>query len=556
MASKGTLAKKIAKLRKKKLGVVDRFLLAVLAVGVLVAVALIISALTRIVISSEVDDYLPVDRTVGYLEFQDLSLPTALSSTQEMLQGQLSVLLRAYFNIDYDKAKAEWAGVGFGIAAVKANSGKPYLVLFAVNENKKKALKYFDSLTLREENLNQTLYEETTIYSFPQSRPFSFIFEGPYIFASTSEEVLLSIAGDEVKLSKSEEFKKTFSNLPRGSWMKAFVNVQDLKFGETATVSNIVESLKFTINNAGISVRKKQNGFHFNTFFNLNKDLLELNEESRDRTRFAYELTDYISSKNLAIYIGGANLSTEWRNTLETISNLNPAYGIILESLIRAQVTSIFGEGVSLRNDLYPLFEGEYALATGKNADNRLNFSLILSHRDKAFVNAKMEKLSKGFRLLATRFTPEVNIVTLPDGTESRELIAGKTGVAESTINHQGYDINCVEVNETNYGFCYSATDDLLIMTNNKKLAQESIDLIISPKFVLSQHQPFRQTIGNLSKVSDEITFIDIQEAIPLFTKNAYVILAQPVLSKFAAVSWVKHYFDDGVSAEGFLLIK
>jgi hypothetical protein len=73
---------------------------------------------------------------------------------------------------------------------------------------------------------------------------------------------------------------------------------------------------------------------------------------------------------------------------------------------------------------------------------------------------------------------------------------------------------------------------------------------------MLSQHQPFRQTIGNLSKVSDEITFVDLQETLPVFNTNPYYQLAEKYLKPLSAVSWVKHYFDDGVSAEGYLLIK
>jgi len=108
----------------------------------------------------------------------------------------------------------------------------------------------------------------------------------------------------------------------------------------------------------------------------------------------------------------------------------------------------------------------------------------------------------------------------------------------------------------TSSGFCYTATDELMVIANNRNTAIKTIDLTISPKYVLSQHQPFRQTISNLSKVSDEITFIDIQKSLPLIATKSYGMLAEPFLKEFDAVSWVKHYFDDGVSTEGYILIK
>ena len=93
-------------------------------------------------------------------------------------------------------------------------------------------------------------------------------------------------------------------------------------------------------------------------------------------------------------------------------------------------------------------------------------------------------------------------------------------------------------------------------MANRLSSIKETIDLTLSPQFVLSQHQPFRQTLSNLSKVSDEITFINLQKLSGLLKNNQWGALAEPFISPFEAITWVKHYFDDGVSVEGYLLIK
>ncbi len=116
--------------------------------------------------------------------------------------------------------------------------------------------------------------------------------------------------------------------------------------------------------------------------------------------------------------------------------------------------------------------------------------------------------------------------------------------------------VHCIEVTDTNYGLCYTATENLVILANRYETLKQSIDLSMKPEFVLSQDQPFRQTLGNLSHVSDEITFTNIQNALPLLLNSTYGPMLEPVLKPFEAATWVKRYFDDGVSAEGYLLIK
>ena len=162
----------------------------------------------------------------------------------------------------------------------------------------------------------------------------------------------------------------------------------------------------------------------------------------------------------------------------------------------------------------------------------------------------------KGFKYLAAKFAPKIHRITLPDGTESVELIPDNSKVEKANETHEGYEINCIDVQNSNSGFCYTVTDELIVMTNNKEAVIDTIDMTLLPQFTLSQHQPFRQTISNLSKISDEITFIDIQKSLSFIEGNQYGLLAKPFLEAFDAVSWVKHYFDDGVSTEGYILIK
>jgi hypothetical protein len=560
MLKKNQLIKKIGSLQTKKMTSLDRFLILLIGIGVLILIAAVFYIVCLVNIKKNIAHYLPAEETMGYIELKDFSLPAKLQGAEEFNQEKIESALKLSFDIDYKKAIGTWASGRFGLAMIQSGIDNVKPVLFIETQSRRKTLNFFKGLALPEEELLKSNDSKVPIYSYPQSRPFNFTFIGPYTFVANDIDLLKKIQeayeNDIPNLKEQEDYQKSFGNLPRTAWMNGYVNVQILDFGENITLNNAVESIKFAVNHVGWTVRKQPNGFHFNTFFNLNKELLSLKQNGRDKTHFAFSLTDYISANDLMLYIGGANLSAEWQNTLETISNLNPAYAIILESAIRAQISQIFGDEVSLRNDFYPLFEGEYAFYLGQQENEELDFGIVLSHSDKKFVDAKMEKLMKGFRFLASKFAPKLHVVMLPDGTESRELVPDSGRLEETNETYEGYDLNCIEITNSNYGFCYTATDELVVLANRKNIVTNTIDMSFAPKFVLSQHQPFRQTIGNLSKVSDELTFVDIQKALPMITKNPYGALAEPFLSKFDAISWVKHYFDDGVSTEGFLLIK
>jgi hypothetical protein len=553
------LLKKLHLMRDKKLTVKDRFLLAIIGLGFILLIFFVCYLIWFSYSQKSAAHFLPQERTAAYVEFGDFTLPIKLENSESLNKTRIEEVFKRVFGIDTNKI--DWVENGFGIVLIQNTNGESIPVLFLQTPSRRQILKFFKEMALPTEELVKSGTTRLPIYSYPQSQPFSFAFVGPYTFIANSIPPLDIIRevynGKSAALTEQQDYQKTLASLPRSNWAKGYLDFQSLDFKNNIAVNNIVEPLKHVINHVAFTVRKNPTGFHFNTFVNLTPDLLSLKENGRDKTRFAYKLTDYISAKDIALYIGGANLSQEWQNTLDTISNLNPAYGIILESIIRAQVTKVFGDNVSLRNDFYPLFEGEYALAIAKPEDkNRVNMSLILSHSDQKFVETKLAKMMDGFKYLAAQFAPKLREVTLPDGTISRELVADTSRLQETSETYEGYEVHCVEVVNTSSGFCYTVTDELMVITNNRDTATETIDLTLSPKYVLSQYQPFRQTISNLSKVSDEITFIDIQKFMPLMAGRSFGMLLEPFMKEFDAVSWVKHYFNDGVSTEGYLLIK
>lgn len=544
------LLKKLHLKQVKKMSKLDQVLFGLIGLGAIALVVFVLNMLYMNWPQPSVATLLPAEKTVMYVEINSLKLPTKLEAGKDQIK--LTESMGQPFGVNLVPMLESFANDGMAYSMVKGQDMKNHPLLFIKIKTKRGALKYFESLTLLNEKITKT-EDENPIYYYPQGQPFAFRFIKKYVVISQSPDALALL--DELNgkiLSEDKDYLKSIGNLPRRSWILGYVDFQNLTFSENPAVNSIIEPLKHAIRNIALAVRKDQEGFHFNTFLNLNKDLLSL-KRGGSEGKFAYQLTNYIPEENVAIYIGGANLEAEWLNTLETISNLNPAYGVILEGMVRAQANEIFGAQVDLRNDIYPLFQGEYALSVGTGKVGK-EISLILSHEDRDFVEKKLEKMSQGFRFLAAKFAPKVVVVTLPDGTESRELVpdSGKLESTEETV--KGYTVNCVEVTGTDAGFCYTATDEIIVMTNSRSRLLKTIDL--KGTTLLSESASFRKTLANLSKVSDEVTYLNFDNFYTLTASNQYVQAFQPLLSKLEAGSWVKHYFTDGVSTEGYVLVK
>lgn len=544
------LLQKLHLIREKKMSKLEQLLLALVLAGGLFLIAFVAYWGYCNWPQPSVATFLPAEKTVMYAEVNDLGLPTKMEAGGH--QTKVIQLLGQPFGLDLVPVFQSFAKEGLAYAMVRdPNLGNQPLLVIRI-KSQRSATKYFKGLLLPGEELVKSS-DKNPIYSYAQGQPFAFHFVKGYVAIGKSPDALKLIETDGTEaLSNDGNYQKSVGNLPRRSWILGYVDFQNLNFSENLAVNNIVEPLKNALRHIAFTVRKDQEGFHFNTFVNLNKDLLSL-KRGESEGKFTYELTDYLLEEGLAVYIGGANLEAEWLNTLETISNLNPAYGVIMEGLVRAQAENVFGGEVDLRNDLYPLFQGEYALALG-TGENGKTVSLILATDEPEFAEVKLKKLAKGFKFLAAKFAPKVSVVTLPDGTESRELVPDNAKLETTDEKVDGYTVHCTEVSGTSAGFCYTVTDEIVVITNSKERLLKTLDL--KGAALLSENAGFRKTLANLSKVSDEVTYVDFGNFYQFAESNQYIQALQPLLSKLQAGSWVKHYFTDGVSAEGYILVK
>lgn len=546
---------------RKTSSLLDRFLFAILGIGLVLLTLFLATLFWFSLTNRSVTTLLPAEKTIATLELEDLTLPPRLSQETVLDLLGLTAVVKGSFGLDMATLQHQLPQGRMGLALLDDGTPENKLVLFLRSPTHGKALAFMKTLALPDETLTIFGDKKHPIYSYPKGQAFVFGFVGPYLFVAKQPETIQLIQQvDQQKLPSLDsdlQFQKSLANLPRQAWARGYLNLQALSFGAGSQLGQTVAPLKNILNHLTLTVRKEYNGFHFNTLLSVQPDALALSKgESAKSSPALRGLADSLGSKKLAAYLGGSNLSAEWQNTLETLSQLNPSYGIILEGILRAQVSKVFGDDISLGDDLYPLFEGEYAVALERLEGDALGVKLLLKHSDRTFAEIKLKKMLAGFRMLAAQFSPRVKSVTLPDGTESKELVADATRLLESDETYKGTEIHCLEITDSPYGLCTAVTDQLVILSNHSESIRETIDLGDSPKFVLSQSQAYRQSLSNLSAVNDEVTFVDLGNATPLLKAIPAAAMIGNLLDPFEAVTWVKHVFTDGVSTEGYLLLK
>ncbi len=536
--------------KKKESHFLQRFILTLIVLGVVGAAAFAGYNLYLNLPGADLEEFIPAKETVVYVEFSDLNLPTQV---QSLIQpADFEAFLNQLTGLPVSEAVTHFGKGAVSFVLMETDDGGGEWVVLVEARNKTAALDYFESLLLEGESFKKTT-DEYPIYDFPQGEPFSFKWLDGYVAMAKNPLVLEQFIPSDASLAHDEAFLKSVNQLPRRGWILAYSDLKKLGSVDMGTYENIIQPLTATSRSLTLSLRKEESGVHFNTFLTVKKDLVSLKPDDPEEL-FEGDLADYLSADTVGLYLGGQNLENEWQNTLQTISNLNPAYGIIMEGLLRAQTDRVFGEGVDLRNDLYPLFANEYAFtfAEGENTGGR-QISLLLAHDDRVFAEAKLEKMAEGFKSIAAHFTPKIHTVTLPDGTESRELIPDDSSVEtlQETVGDQG--VTCTQVG-SKASFCYTITNELVIMTSGMEAMKKHLNPETETR--LSEDSRFDQVFSQLSGRNDEVSFVRFENVAGFFESYEWMQPVANLLEPFDSAGWVKHYFDDGASAEGYVLFK
>lgn len=495
--------KKKWEMHQEKMKQVDRLLLVLLAVGLAFILVSLIFFISWKVSQKKIADYLPAEKTLGYLTV-DLSSGKGFFNQGDNAYSLLvSEGLGSFANslsLDTENFLTSFnEEVSFAFMA-KDKSLEP--VIFFEYSDKDMALKNLMRSTLDEKSEWQKQADEKEIWLNSLNDVY-FSFIGNYGILASSEELLAEIKTTYRQNTPSLREKIAQSDF-KPYYFPGTEFYLDLKKTESFQDSGSLEKGLFLLGlmfpEVGLSAHSTKGGYLANLWLPSSSSELTVPSSKKDFSK-------WLKADSLAYYQQGSSLSAEWIQTLETLSEINPAYALILEGLVRSQLKEVFGADLSLRYDIYPLLNGPYAFSVEEKS-NLPVFRWIVEYEDMEFTRTKLDKLLRGFSYGLSAFSTQLKTFSLPDGTENRELTLNVNEIQETEEIYQKLSIRCLNLKDSFYGFCFTFDDQYFYLSNSADALKETLDLKSNSVDSLYSDASFRKAGRSLSELGDSFSYV------------------------------------------------
>jgi hypothetical protein len=257
--------------------------------------------------------------------------------------------------------------------------------------------------------------------------------------------------------------------------------------------------------------------------------------------------------EDLKFYTGGLDLKKQIQRYADLFSAGGEVSYLIFEGMLRAQKSTYLGSEIDLEEDIYPLLQGEYALAvTGEDEEKAT--MLLLELADPLRDRDKIESIADSFVRKSAVLAPKIVEVELEDGTILEEIQTVPEEIIRSTGDYRGYEMNILTVGQQPWGIYYLIMDDVLTISTKKDNLQKSIDLFIDSQGSVKNSYLYRELISPILRTSDEVLFFDT-DFILSSSPELVPEWMTPYLEPFAFVSAGKNYFKDGISTIHYIKI-
>lgn len=472
--------------------------------------------------------FLPAEQTVGVFEFENDSLPGELEGVS------LIAALQSITGLPLSDLPETWWDQPFGVVLMEQEGGENVWVLFAQGASRRAMMNDLQTSGLE----TGSFKADPAVYTYAQGLSFSFGFSNHHVFISHSQQAIDTLEAVDIEqlstLEDDVEFLSTQDHVPNSAWMKVYLQTGKVSLPSFAAADYAVSSMGHAADYIAIAIDDTNRGLDVTTWLSLARPK-GINEVFEMQVA-ADEMARYIPGDLTAAFATGPNLTEQWQATLTDLSHINPAYGVILESLVRAQVQELFGGNVNLRNDLYPLFEGAYAAVVAQEQAG-YSIGLVVEHDDKGFVQVKLDKLLNGFYALVGQLNPQIKEVTLPDGSVSRELVANAQNAEETQEEYGGVTLTCLSAEVSDIAtlkgellrsFCYAATPELFYVATSKTLLQQMLDATEDKSVALSSVNEFKQGL-NQSGDGNEVAYVDMNRFADLLSRATMIEIEVPI---------------------------
>ncbi|MBI5754422.1 DUF3352 domain-containing protein [Candidatus Peregrinibacteria bacterium] len=540
-------------------------ILVLIMLAILVAVGYLI--FERAFRAQPIAKFLPSESTVALLEINTNFDHTQLNKTFELLKNhpdyskeKLIGYIEKLFNLNYEIDLKPWLGREAGVAYLNSakDTNAVYTLFFAEVLSQNNVEKFLQKYSPVE---NVYIGNKTYAIKFPAGMTYV-TFVGDYLFAGTNEQAIFQVIDAQnsttEKLYATEKYRKVDNNLPLNRTAFVFFNfdqlsdgfLHELPFMDKISMITIKPFIK-SFDAEGLALVALNKDFAIQTFLTLHSTNSNNSSYLSFEKKYNADLADYLSKDTLAFW-GGRNLEAELQKTVSAFTGGQDSNRLIVDQILQAYTQRYFGQSTIFKDDILPLFKNEFAFAVEKL--NNKNVYKFIFELDSAQTDAvKLHQLANNFASYGGIFEPKVVEHTLPDGTVGKEIVAAPEEITKNESNYAGTTIYELKMGKENWSLYYTVIGNLAIITNDPDSLKLSMDLTKSNGASLSSTGQFSEDIKPIIKGSDEVSYFDFDNILPLIFNKQDL---PPILDIVSSFSSGKNYFDDGVVSINYLHIK
>ncbi|MBU0668140.1 DUF3352 domain-containing protein [Patescibacteria group bacterium] len=549
-------------------------------------------------------DLLPNDNAVALLEIDTDGSSAQVKQFFELMKNYpvfqrtaMTAIINAALSVDSEKEIQPWLGrrVGLAIIAGRAGGSLDSLIFIESAEHnmtleymQKHAPTFFEAQSLAPQDAQSltapnpaataetpppteirpttanppkiiaTDIEGIKIYEYENGPKIGFTFINNYLVLAPSKENIQDFASQYISadhLSADPYYRKVAGNLPQGAMIFAYIDYQKLfsalEKNETFVAQKGQDLLALKpflslFRAEGLTVFAEGNRFVAQTFTALDKEILDGENYITFSEKYEGRLLDLVDEEPIFL-AGGHDLTKELNRVEDIFKSGTKAPAMVFDGLIEAQKQKYFGSDIGLKEDIYPLFTGEY-LAVIENSLEQPVVSLLLELKDNATSVSLFDKIVNEFVKVSGVFTPRIQEVTLPDGTVGKEIVASPEKIERSTGQYKNVAITSLKLGETGIKVHYAILDNIVAISTGEDTLQRMIDRHEGDlKEGLTSGKYYERNLKPVLTSADEIIEVKLGALTQMFGLNENSFIS-PYLVPFNNFTVTKNFFEDGIS--------
>ncbi|MBL4695034.1 hypothetical protein JKY72_06740 [Candidatus Gracilibacteria bacterium] len=521
--------KKKKKSKKKKINIPKQqiFIAALVIIMLTILISTGFFLFSKAFRATPVAHYLPAENTVLTIEFN-------VDTNHKQMQQALELLDIRVPNI-LNLNNLSWIGRQAGVSI----------------------LSYEDSLhTIYFAEISQQAGSQKFMEENPDSHRL-----GDYIFIAEDNQGIaaLKALADKEPVSKTEKYIKIRNNLPFNRFGFLYLNfdlIDDNFFKNFPALSqrglskSLLDPFLKLFDAEGISFIALEDRFALQSFLSLNTNGLKNNSYIHLSKKYRAELSKFISP-DVLFFWGGQNVEHQLNRLFEVLSLGRSSKFAFMEELLNTSIQKYFGDDVNLKDDILSLLSDEFAFAVEGNAKNKIYKVLIELDSPKADAE-RLKSLADSFSAAGAFFQTKVVPYTLPDGTQSREIVAVPEEILQQEDTYKEHVIHSMTMKKRKFAIHYTIKDNLAIISNNIDSLKQSIDLEQGTDSLMNS-ELFATNIEPILRSSDAISYLNLEVLLEdLFEDEKMIELLKP----FSAITSGKNYFNDGISSINYLNLR